>query len=205
VLLDALMPDYDVVERHRTAVRATPAQVFGALRTADLAGGPVTRMLFAVRGLPALLHAHARSPRTALEAWRDHSGAGHRGVRLADFERAGFRVVAERVPEELVVGLLGRFWTPRGDLRPDVSAAHFAAGPPRGYALAAWSFTVVTSPDGTTELRTETRVRCAPDVLRRFRAYWLGVRPGSGLIRREMLGAIRREAERGRDRDGNQA
>jgi hypothetical protein len=31
---------------------------------------------------------------------------------------------------------------------------------------------------------------------RRFRAYWLFVRPGSGLIRRFMLRAVRARAER---------
>jgi hypothetical protein len=77
-----------------------------------------------------------------------------------------------------------------------VSADHFTAAPLAGHALAGWSFTVVPRADGTTELRTETRVRCAPDARIKFRAYWLLVRPGSGLIRRAMLRAIRRAAER---------
>jgi hypothetical protein len=104
--------------------------------------------------------------------------------------------VAENPPEELVIGLLGKFWTPRGALRADVSVDDFHAGPPSGLALAGWNFTIVPRADGFTELATETRVWCAADVRANFRAYWLVVRPGSGLIRREMLRAIRREAER---------
>jgi hypothetical protein len=197
VLLDELMPVYDVVERHRTVVRATPERVFEAIRTADLAGDPVTRTLFAVRAVPAAAVALARSPRATLSEWRHGRGERRRGLRLTDLEGSGFRVVAERAPEELVLGLLGRFWTPRGGLHPDVSQTHFAAGPPQGYALAGWAFAVVALGDGRTELHTETRVWCAPDARAKFRAYWLLVRPGSGLIRRSMLRAIRREAEGG--------
>jgi hypothetical protein len=196
VRLDDLMPVYDVVERHGTVVRAAPEHVFAAIREADLSGGMVTRVLLAARAVPAAFLAVARHPRTALDEWRGRRASGRRGTRLADFERAGFRIVAERAPEELVIGLVGRFWTPRGDLRADVSQADFASGPPPGYALAGWNFTVTPRRDGLTELRTETRVWCAPDARASFRAYWLIVRPGSGLIRRAMLRAIRREAER---------
>jgi hypothetical protein len=194
-LLDELMPTYDVVERHRTIVRASPDRVYAALRASDLSGGALTRALLAVRALPALLLAFARSPRGALAELRERRERG-RGHRLADFERAGFSVVAERAPEELVIGLLGKFWTPRAGLRADVAAADFRADPPSGHALAGWSFTVASRADGLTELATETRVRCAADARTRFRVYWLVVRPGSGLIRRAMLRAVRREAER---------
>jgi hypothetical protein len=199
VLLDELMPTYDVVERHRTLVRAAPDVVYAAIREADLAGGPLARTLMAIRLMPAAVIALLRSPRRAMvelherdERRRKSSG----GVRLADFERSGFHVVAECAPEELVIGLLGKFWTPRGALRDTVNVADFRAGPPSGLALAGWNFTTLRHADGLTELATETRVWCAPDVRANFRAYWLVVRPGSGLIRREMLRAIRREAER---------
>src|SRR5204862_142596 len=81
----------------------------------------------------------------------------------------------------------GRFWTLGSGLRTDVSAAHFADDPPKGYALAGWNFTVRLLRDGTSELRTETRVRCAADVRAKFRAYWFIIRPGSALIRRDFL------------------
>ena len=178
MLLDELMPRYDVVERHATVVRAAPAATYAAIREADLSGGPLTRTLLLLRMAPAALLALLRSPRAASAEWRE---------RLADFERAGFRVVAERPPEEVVIGLLGRFWTPRGALCADVSADTFRAAPRAGQALAGWNFTVSARPDGRCELRTETRVWCAPDARLKFR-----------LIRRSRLRAIRRRAERGR-------
>jgi hypothetical protein len=199
MLLDELMPKYDVIERHRTLVAAGPDAVYAALRGADLAGGPLAKLLLAIRAMPGALTALLRSPGRAfveLRAPRKPFAQRLRAFRLADFERAGFHVVGERVPEELVIGLLGKFWTARGALCAALSVEDFHKGPPKGYALAGWNFTVAARPDGLTELATETRVWCAEDARVKFRAYWLLVRPGSGLIRRSMLGAIRREAER---------
>ena len=193
MILDELMPRYDVVERHRTRILAPSATVYAAIREANLASAPVTRTLLALRAVPAALLALLRAPRAALAEYRERRA--RRGMRLADLERAGFRVVAERANDELVLGLLGRFWTPRGDLRADVTRESFRTGPPAGMALAGWSFSVHPLRDDVTELRTETRVLCAPDVRRTFRLYWLIVRPGSGLIRHDMLRAIRRRAE----------
>jgi hypothetical protein len=195
VLLDELMPVYDVVERHRIVVHAAPETAFAAIREANLGRGPLTRTLLTVRAVPAAVIALLRSPQAARAEWRTSRSGRPGGLRLADFERTGFRVVAERRPEELVIGLLGRFWTPRGGLHPEVTRAHFAAAPPQGFALAAWNFTVIPCGDGVVELRTETRVWCAPDARLKFRAYWFVVRPGSGLIRRAMLRAIRLHAE----------
>jgi len=193
VLLDELMPHYDVVERHCINVHAAPLTVYAAIRTANLSSGLLTRMLLAIRALPAALLAIAQSPREAVAEWRARRGS--RDVALADFERAGFRVVADRPPEELVIGLLGRFWTPRGGLCSEIDAETFRRGPPAGYALAGWNFSIRPLAEGHSELRTETRVWCAADARRKFRLYWLIVRPGSGLIRVAMLRAIRREAE----------
>lgn len=190
------MPVFDVVERHRTFVRASPAVVFRAIRDADLARGPLTRGLLALRAIPAMLTGFVQSPVALRAEMRARRATRRDGVRLADFDHAGFRVVAERPPDELVIGLLGRFWTPRGDLRKDVSLASFAVEPPSGLALAGWNFTVIRQADGSSELRTETRVRCSVAARASFRAYWFVVRPGSGLIRRAMLRAIRLEAER---------
>jgi hypothetical protein len=189
------MPRYDVVERHRIIIRSRACVVYDAIREADLSGGSVTRILLAIRAVPAALVAIARSPRAAWAEYRHRAAARRRGeVRLKHFEQAGFRIVAERVPEELVIGLLGRFWTPRA-LCSDVTADTFRTGPPAGQALAGWNFTVTEREDGSSELRTETRVLCAPGARWKFRLYWLFVRPGSGLIRRAMLRAIRRHAE----------
>jgi hypothetical protein len=191
MLLEDLMPVYDVVERHHTTVRAAPATVFAAIKSFDLSESLLTRLLLFVRAVPGWLVAVVKSPSAAVMELR----ARRAELRLADMERAGFKVVAEDAPRELVIGVLGKFWNVRGDRCPEVTAASFAAGPPRSYALAGWNFTVEANGNGGSELRTETRVWCADDVRLKFRVYWLVIRPGSGLIRHEILRAIRRNAE----------
>src|SRR5829696_7792353 len=101
------MPVYDVVERHRTIVRAAPDAVFAAIRQVELSGGPLTRTLLALRAMPAAVVAVFRSPSTARGELREPAKRHTRGARLRDFERAGFHVVAEHAPEEIVIGLLG--------------------------------------------------------------------------------------------------
>jgi hypothetical protein len=61
-----------------------------------------------------------------------------------------------------------------------------------GYAKAAMAFTFHPVEDGTL-VDTETRVLTTDSQSRRaFGGYWLLVRLGSGLIRRELLWAMRR-------------
>jgi hypothetical protein len=91
--------------------------------------------------------------------------------------------------EGVLVGV-GRPWTVRGGLRQVEDPASFAE---RGYAVMGMSF---AAEEGL--LRTETRVRLTDAAARRrFRAYWLVVRPFSGLVRRSWLAAARRRAEGG--------
>src|SRR5438309_608815 len=112
----------------------------------------------------------------------------------------GFALLEERPGEELVLGTAGRLWRARGELCA-TSPVRFRAPAPSGTAKAAWNFEVGLRADSATELRTETRVLCA-DVTtrRRFRAYWTLIRPFSGLIRQEMLAAVRSAAESGQSR-----
>jgi len=107
----------------------------------------------------------------------------------------GFIVLGERTGTELVLGAVGRFWQARAELWPTTPAS-FREAAPQGTAKGAWNFVVGANVDGWTDLTTETRVLCA-DVAtrRRFRTYWTGIRLFSGLIRKEMLAAIRATAE----------
>ena len=58
-----------------------------------------------------------------------------------------------------------------------------------------WNFRIDPSRGGC-RLRTETRIDCVDAAaLWRFRVYWTLVGPFSGLIRRDLLRLIRREAE----------
>ena len=107
-----------------------------------------------------------------------------------------FTLLAEQPPGEIVMGLTGRFWTPSGSLLPTVRET-FRDPPSPGTARGAWNFHLSEGPGGSSVLSTETRVRCADEQSRRaFGRYWRVVRWGSGVIRRTILRAARRRAER---------
>ena len=190
MLLDEILPVYDVHERHSIVVRAGVERVYEALWTADL-GSPIVRALMGLRALPAALTAASRRR-------EERSRVGERSqaaITLTDVIARGFSLLAADPPREVVLGVVGAFWRARGDLRRVDRAAFLGVQPP-GTARAAWNFKVVQLRDGRAVLSTETRVQCA-DVAsrRRFRVYWIVVRPGSGLIRRSMLRSVRRAAE----------
>jgi len=188
-LLDEYLPAFDVRTRHSTRIAASPERVYGSLRTADFDRWGLTRTLYALRVLPTL----PAAPRTTWRRFRAELGRPH--WTFADLLASGFSVLGERPGTELVLGTVGRFWRARDELHA-ISPARFLEPAPPGTAKAAWSFVVGRRPDGATVLRTETRVRCADAATRRrFRAYWLLIAPFSGLIRREMLAAVRRAAE----------
>jgi hypothetical protein len=192
MLLDDVLPVYDVRSRHQTIVRASPERVYAALWSANLAP-PLVRLLLGARALPGALAASLARPREAPRLLRPRA---KRTVTLRDVIDRGFTLVAEDPPREVVLGLVGAFWRLRGGVR-HADADSLRQSPPRGTARAAWSFWVTQRTDGSCLLSTETRVQCAdPASRRRFKLYWVVVRPGSGLIRRLMLRAIRRAAER---------
>ena len=171
-LADRHLPAYDVVMRHQMHVGASAPDAWAALQRADLGGSWMTRALLTLRGL---------RPRA--------------GLTLGGLARAGFMPLGERPGREVAFGLVGRFWTPSGG-RVTVAPADFRDFARPGYAKAVWTFAVEDDAPGV-RLVTETRVACTDAASRRrFRLYWLVVRPFSGVIRQAMLRAVAREAAR---------
>ncbi len=75
-------------------------------------------------------------------------------------------MLPERAPEELLIGLQGRFWTMTGQLELlDAAAARLPV--PAGHARAGWNFATQPLPDGATLLFTATRIVCADAATRR--------------------------------------
>lgn len=97
----------------------------------------------------------------------------------------------EPLGDDTVV-LVGKPWLPRPQL---LRVADFVGFDEPGYAKMAMDVRVVPEGRGS-RMETETRIFLT-DVAarRRFAAYWLVVRPFSGLLRRSWLKAARRRAE----------
>lgn len=190
MLLDEFLPTFHVRATYGIRVAASPERVYASLRTADFDHWGLMRVLVGVRALPGLLGDPSGT-------WRRLRAARpRRPVTLEHLLEGGFSLLGERPGEELVLGTVGRFWRARGELWP-TSAERFRESSPPGTAKAAWNFVVRPAFPAHTDVTTETRVLCAdPQTRRRFQAYWLLVGPFSGLIRREILAAIRAAAER---------
>lgn len=180
MLIDSFAPNPDAIETHRIAIAAARDVVYAALWTTDLGGSPVIKVLLGLRSLPELV------------VHRFHSRPRNQRITLQTLIDSGFGVLAEKPGEEIVLGVTGRFWCPTGNLS-SFKREDFDQPVPPGIARAVWNFHVRESPNGLTILSTETRVTCGDLASRRkFRWYWLFVRPFSGLIRRLMLKNVRR-------------
>lgn len=191
MLIDEFLPRYDVVERHDTVVSSSAESTYAAIRAANLGAAIPVRALLALRALPA-------ATSNGREGLGELGQLFSKRLTIADLERGHFHVLAENPPRELLIGLVGAFWTRRGGMCA-IDAEEFRGPQKPGTARAAWNFAVTEIGDGRVRLSTETRVHAADARSRRlFRIYWLFVRPASGLIRRYMLRAIRGEAERSR-------
>jgi hypothetical protein len=177
VLLDEIMPGYDAHEVHSLWVPSPPGEAYEAVRRVTAREvrlfGPLMRLRTFGRA------ARLVDPDAPL---------------LGEMLKVGFVPLGERPGEEVVVGAIGRFWSPLGN-RPRV-VDDFTAFAEPGYAKAVLNFTVRPEGDGS-RITTETRILGTDaEATRKFRRYWLLIRLGSGAIRRSWLKAIRRRVSR---------
>jgi hypothetical protein len=170
------MPVWDVRERHSLEVAAPPERTLAA--ALEVTRGEV-RSIGVLMGIRRLGLRRPGRPDAPL---------------LDGFRRMGFQALEES-EHEVVYGGVGRFWQPSGGLRR-VAPEDFGGFAEPGYAKAGFNFLVAPGPEGGCVLSTETRVVTTDArARRRFRAYWTVIRPGSGLIRRDWLRAIRARSE----------
>jgi hypothetical protein len=177
--LDEVMPVWQFNEFHTTRVAASPEKVFEAVKRVR-----ANEILF-YKTLTWIRRGGRKSPEGILNASDT--------MPLLDVAtKNGFIYLAVEAPHELVLGTLviappGR----RGSLTPQMFRNPVAPG----YALAAMNFLVTPDGPNAAILSTETRVFASDPVSRRrFARYWRMIYPGSALIRRMWLRAVRRRA-----------
>jgi len=180
-LLDRFMPEYDVAERHHVRVMAPPEITFAAAADIDLQRSPLVRAIFKTREL--------------VLGTEPDSVARPEGL-LAQMKSLGWGVLAETPGREIVVG---------ATVQPWLANVVFRALPPDqfrdfqepGYVKIVWTLRADPAGTGESIFRTETRVVTTDSAARsRLRWYWARFSPGIVLIRRLMLGPLKREAER---------
>jgi hypothetical protein len=168
--------------RGRTACRhqaAPPETVFNALKQVR-----ANEILF-FRTLTWIRRAGQPLPPSILNA-------GSRESLIDVALNGGFARLAEDAPRELVIGTV--VVAPpgtHGALTPEV----FQKPLPPGFAVAAMNFLVTADGPGRSLVSTETRVFAnSPSARRQFATYWRLIYPGSAIIHRMWLRAVRKRA-----------
>ncbi|KQR97423.1 hypothetical protein ASG12_15940 [Williamsia sp. Leaf354] len=170
---EQVIPVYHFRETHHRRVSAPAEDVWAALTAITSDQLRITGALMAVR--------HLGSP-------------GLRGRELFSDGPVQMLVVDE--PRSAVGAAIMRPWQPRAPRWPVDSLEEFEAFDQPGWTKVLTDFRLVEC-DGATMLSTETRGYSTDPVSKqRFAVYWMMIRWASGLVRRDMLAAVARAAER---------
>lgn len=173
--LERTIPDHQFRERHSRWIDASSSRVWEALTGLTWDQLTVARPLMTVRRL-------GRTPPSP--------------SRLL-FDEGPVTMLEVAAPTYALGGAIARPWQRKPAKRPNITTvADFAAFDEPGWVKYVIDF--LLEPEGAgTRLSTETRGYSTDDrARRRFRIYWALIRPASGLVRRDMLAATARAAER---------
>jgi hypothetical protein len=181
-LLDQFVPVYQFNEVHTLRVAAPPAVVYRAIhqvRAGEIRGFILRTAIRRVgrKGPESILNAPETLPILEVAT------------------RTTFLTLGEEPDREILVGTIvvaPDGWRRRAVQTPEA----FRALSQPGFAKAAMNFHIADDGRGGSLVSTETRVFATdPSATRRFAAYWRLIYPGSAIIRRSWLQAVRRRAE----------
>jgi len=197
MLLDELMPVYDVSDGVATIVNADVGTTWDALLEADLLEvgrrRPAVAVLGALRILPDLITQLLRG-----ELPSRHPGR----MRLQDLTTiplgdGGWVLLGRHEREEIALGLVGRFWRPVIEFASVTSPAEFRSFGEPGFAKTIYALSVQAIGSRQTLLSGVMRTATTDDDARRwFRRYWtLGVGSGAHVLVNGLLDVVREMAE----------
>jgi hypothetical protein len=171
MLIDQFLPRYDVSAQYQIDVHAPLERVYSAARYLDMTDSWIVRWLYRLRGLP------------------------ESSLTLDGMLKWGFVLLADSPSQEIVFGLIGRFWTPTAQIQ-HVTADTFVGFNQQGFAKVAGNIALVSLDDKNVRVTTETRIYSLDKASRcKFRWYWFLIGSFSGIIRKEWLHLIKRRAE----------
>ena len=180
--IDEFMPVFQFDEIHSIRVAAAPSRVYQAMKAVT----PDEIALF--KALTWIRRAGQPSPEGILNA------PGSEPL-LEVALRSSFVLLADEPNREVVLGT-AVIVPPGFETDPETFRNDFKKVRAPGFALAAMNFLI--EPDGANAsiITTETRVYATDlPTQKRFGAYWRVIYPGSSLIRRMWLRAIKKRAE----------
>ncbi len=179
--LDVFIPRADVRERHETLVRAPAELVLEVARGFDLQSVPLVRAIFWLRKTFMGSKSAPRDRPKGLEA---------------ELLGLGWKCLVDRPGELFIAGAACQPWLADVVFRPVPPEAFVDFGVP-DHVKIAWTLEARRVGPALTQFASETRAVSTDDQARaKFRKYWRLARVGIVAIRRLLLPALRREAER---------
>lgn len=181
-ILDRVTPVYQFHEFHSATVQGSPERVYRAIKAITADEILLFRTLIAIRQLGGPLPASITSLPQDLPLFEIAT-------------RTTFVLLAD-TPSEIVVGTVVHVPPGFGPWRPRTPDEFLALRSRPGFGLATVNYLIEPAGVGATVISTETRVYAtdAPS-RRRFAMYWRIIYPGSALLRRMWLRALRVRVE----------
>lgn len=172
MLIDDLMPKFEFSDTSKTEVNAPLEIVFRAVKTFDMADSTTIRWLFKMRGIPT------------------------DNLTIKDFEKANFKILAEKQNEEVVLGLIGEFKSLTSGLL-NIEPEKFSTFNDSGFIKAVWNFAVTETSAGKPRVTSEIRITGTDAAsVTKIKNVWGILKPPSAMIRKEILKLIKKQAER---------
>lgn len=180
--LDEALSSWNLSERHEVEVPASAERVMAAAHASTFSDIPAYAVLMRLRTAAA---GQWRAPQRVSERPIIETMTGPRG---------GFHILMEDSDREIVIGMIGRPWASEPPVA-FASLSEFLSFTRPGYVKVAFNMRAEPRGANACLLTTETRVLATDDAARQtFARYWHAIYPGSGIIRRVWLNAIRDRA-----------
>lgn len=197
MLVDEFLPVYDVSDEVATVVAADVQTTWDALIGADLIEvgrrRPVVAVLGALRILPDVVWQRLQG---------EHPPAAPKRLTLRDtttlpMSGGGWVLLGERPPDEIALGLVGKFWRPVIEFAP-VQASAFKEFAQPGFAKTIYALATRRLDDERTLLWATMRTATTDEHARAwFRRYWtFGIGSGAHVLAQGLIDVVREAAER---------
>jgi hypothetical protein len=158
MLQDKFLPVFQFQEKHRIVIATPKELIYPLIENFDFRDSWLIKLLFTLRGLTDDMTVK-------------------KGLLRNKF------IELERNDDEVILGLVGQFWKPDGNLK-DIAAADFTGFTKPGFLKATWNFVLIAQSPSQTILETETRIQGMDAMAtRKFSLYWFVIKPFSGIIR----------------------
>lgn len=171
-LQEKYLPVFDVSKAEQIVINSPISKVFPLIKKLDFSNSKIIYWLFKLRGI-----------------------AVPKSLTMIGLVKMGFIKLEVQENKEVLLGLVGKFWTVSGNLKK-IDPEEFKNFNEEEFAKTTWNFKISEIEPSKTKITTETRVFCPNHInKRKFKNYWNIIQPFSSLIRREILKCIRQQAE----------